>query len=366
MVKDILPQIDQWREAGKRVALATVVQVYGSAPRPLGAKLAVSEDGAIVGSVSGGCVESATAQEALDVLSTGKPRLVSYGIADETAWEVGLACGGTIEVFIEPLETDRDSMIHMMKTDHDYHGLALVTALGEANRKLLLRRTVRPGQDEPDVTVLGSLGHPALDQAAIARAQDAITARRTTRLTLSIADLDESRPQLDQQEWDLLIDVHLPQETLVIVGAVHIAIPLVAFARQLGLRTVVIDARPIFATQDRFDHADELIRRWPDEFLAEMNLNESTYVVTLTHDEKPDTPALIRALEHPVGYVGALGSRRTHAKRMSALRAAGVTDQQIARIHAPIGLDLGGRSPEEIALAIIAEIVQTRNRQGET
>ncbi len=234
---------------------------------------------------------------------------------------------------------------------------AVLTVLGgaEVGRKLLVRRVRKPDGCKPALSTVGSLGLSVLDQAAVTRAEAAMNARQTTRVSLSIED----------QEWDLLIDVHLPQETLVIVGAVHIAIPLVSFARELGLRTVVIDARSIFATQDRFDHVDELVQRWPEDALQEMTLNESTYVVTLTHDEKLDTPALICALDNPVGYIGALGSRRTHAKRVTALRAAGISDEQIARIHAPIGLDLGGRSPGEIALAIIAEIVQVRNRQGE-
>ena len=233
---------------------------------------------------------------------------------------------------------------------------AVVTALGgaEIGRKLLVRRERTPEGNDSALTAVGTFGIPALDRAAIARAAAAMDARQTTRVSLSIED----------RGWDLLIDVHAPQEALVIVGAVHIAIPLVTFARELGLRTVVIDARAIFATQDRFGHVDELIMRWPEDALQEITLNESTYVVTLTHDEKLDTPALIYALEHPVGYIGALGSRRTHAKRVTALRAAGVSDAQIARIHAPIGLELGGRSPGEIALAIIAEIVQVRNGRG--
>ncbi|MDE0312564.1 MAG: XdhC family protein [Caldilineaceae bacterium] len=231
---------------------------------------------------------------------------------------------------------------------------AVVTVLsGDAiGRKMLVRRERMADRDAPTVATTGSLGNEALEQAATSLAADAMEARRTTRITLPAED----------QNWDLLIDVHVPQERLIIVGAVHIAIPLVSFARELGLYTVVIDARPIFATQDRFGHVDELIRSWPDEALQEMKLNESSYVVTLTHDEKLDTPALICALDHPVGYIGALGSKRTHAKRVTALREAGVSDEQISRIHAPIGLDLGGRSPGEIALAIMAEIVQIRNR----
>lgn len=234
---------------------------------------------------------------------------------------------------------------------------AVVTVLSgdEIGRKLLVRRERKVEGSSSAVAATGSLGHTALDQAALARAAEAMEARRTTRISLPV----------EAQEWDLLIDVHAPQERLVIVGAVHIAIPLVSFARELGLYTVVIDARPIFATQDRFGHVDELIRSWPDEALQEMKLNESSYVVTLTHDEKLDTPALICALNSPVGYIGALGSKRTHAKRVAVLQEAGVSDEQISRIHAPIGLDLGGRSPGEIALAIMAEIVQVRNRSKE-
>jgi len=235
---------------------------------------------------------------------------------------------------------------------------AVVTTLGgpEIGSKLLVQRANAPDECGSALSSVGTLGSPALDQAAIAHAEAALEARKPTRVSLSI----------EASDWDLLIDVHAPQEVLVIVGAVHIAIPLVTFARELGLRTVVVDARTIFATQDRFGHVDELIQSWPEDALREMTLNESTYVVTLTHDEKLDTPALICALNHPVGYVGALGSRRTHAKRVTALQAAGVSEEQIARIHAPIGLDLGARSPGEIALSIIAEIMQVRNRKGES
>ncbi len=234
---------------------------------------------------------------------------------------------------------------------------AVVTVLSgdEPGGKLLVRRGRMPDGRGPSHITVGSLGDKDLEQAAAARAVEAMEARRATRISVSV----------EEREWDLLIDVHVPQETLVIVGAVHIAIPLVTFARELGLHTVVIDARPIFATQDRFDHADELIRSWPEDALQELKLNESTYVVTLTHDEKLDTPALIYALDHPAGYIGALGSKRTHAKRVAMLREAGVSDEQIDRIHAPIGLDLGGRGPEEIALSIIAEIVLVRNNRKE-
>jgi len=234
---------------------------------------------------------------------------------------------------------------------------AVVTALTgpEIGGKLLVQRARSQDGGGSEVTSTGTLGRPTLDQTAIAHAEAAMEARTSRRVSISV----------EAQERDYLIDVHAPQEVLVIVGAVHIAIPLVTFARELGLRTVVVDARTIFATKERFDHVDELIQRWPEDALQEMTLNESTYVVTLTHDEKLDTPALICALNRPVGYVGALGSRRTHAKRVTALQSAGVSEEQIARIHAPVGLDLGARSPAEIALSIIAEIMQVRNRKGE-
>jgi xanthine dehydrogenase accessory factor len=203
----------------------------------------------------------------------------------------------------------------------------------------------------PDGRVQGSLGDGAMDAVVSQRARSAMAAQRSERFTV----------ETQAGPVDVFVDVHAPSPKLIIVGAVHIAIPLVTFAKTLGFRTVVVDARSAFATPERFAHADELIARWPADALAEMDLNESTYVVTLTHDEKLDNPALVEALRHPVRYIGALGSRKTHGKRVAALKAEGVTDDEIARIHAPIGLDLGGRSPEEIALAIMAEIVAVRN-----
>lgn len=203
----------------------------------------------------------------------------------------------------------------------------------------------------PDGRRQGSLGSDSIDDAVTVRAQAAMARQHSERFILGT----------EADGVEIFVDVHAPPPQLVIVGAVHIAIPLVTFARTLGFRTVVVDARSAFATEDRFRHADELIIRWPADVLAELNLNESTYVVTLTHDEKLDNPALLAALNRPVRYIGALGSRRTHAKRVDALKAEGVTDEQLARIHAPIGIDLGGRAPEEIAVSIIAEIVQVSN-----
>lgn len=222
--------------------------------------------------------------------------------------------------------------------------VAAVTVL--AGSRLGAKMLVWPDAHE------GSLGDPAVDADALRIARAALSAQQSERFTLSPSGA----------EWDIFVDVFAPPPQLVIVGAVHIAIPLVTFAKALGFRTIVVDARRAFATPERFAHADELRIGWPGDIVRELNLNEATCFVTLTHDEKLDNPALLAALNSPVRYIGALGSRRTHAARIASLKAEGATDGQIARIHAPIGLDLGGRRPEEIAVAIIAEIVQAVNR----
>ena len=206
----------------------------------------------------------------------------------------------------------------------------------------------------PDGHCEGSLGAAQLDQETAARALVLLEEQQAARFVLEGAGVAA-------EPVDIFVDVYVPPPKLIIVGAVHIAIPLVTFAKTLGFYTVVVDARAAFATQERFGHADELIVGWPEDVLAELDLNESTYIVTLTHDEKLDNPALLVALSRPVRYIGALGSSRTHAKRVEMLKASGVSSEQIARIHAPIGLDLGGRKPEEIAVAITAEIVTVMN-----
>ena len=199
----------------------------------------------------------------------------------------------------------------------------------------------------------GSLGNGGLDEEVLRVAAAALARQQSERFAF----------RQGGNEWDVFVDVFPPPPQLVIVGAVHIAIPLVTFAKALGFRTIVVDARRAFATPERFAHADRLLIGWPADILADLNLNESTCLVTLTHDEKLDNPALLVAVNSPVRYIGALGSKRTHASRVAALKEAGATDAQIARIHAPIGLELGGRRPEEIAVAIIAQIVQVTNEK---
>ncbi len=347
-MRELLPIIDRWREEEKRVALATVVRIYGSAPLPLGAKMAVSSAGEMAGSVSGGCVEGAVVQEALACLAAGQPKLLTYGIADELAQSVGLACGGAIEVWVTPLARHHLAYRGFEDAVRAGQPAALATVLtgpGAGAALLIL----------PDGAAVGALGDVRLDDAVFARAPDLFTVLRAERLTVTT----------DAGPVELFLDVQPPPPRLWIVGAVHIATALVTFARTLGFYTTVIDPRAAFATPERFGHADALLVRWPQEVLTAANLDAAACVVVLTHDAKIDNPALVAALRSPARYIGALGARRTHAKRLDALKELGMDDAQLARIHAPIGLDIGARRPEEIALAIMAEIVAVVNGRRE-
>lgn len=340
-MREVLADIDRWREAGEKVALATVVKVWGSAPRPPGAKMAVSASGQVAGSVSGGCVEGAVVEAALEVLADGVPRLLRFGVSDETAWSVGLSCGGEIEVFVEPWPDEPEAPLAAAAARVRGNRLCgLATLLGQSPGAHLHLTADGPGA--------GSLGTPERDGALHTQSRDLLLSLRSTRIDL--ADGSE-----------VFVDVVPPPRKLVIVGAVHTAVALVSLARTLGFLTLVVDPRGIFASPERFAHADRLIAAWPQDAFLEIGLDEATAVAALSHDLKLDVPALKLALASPAPYVGALGSKKTHAKRLAALREAGIDEADLARIHSPIGLDLGGRSPEEIALSILAEIVAVLN-----
>jgi xanthine dehydrogenase accessory factor len=343
-MRDVVSEIDRWRAAGERVAVATVVRTWGSAPRREGATMAVAADGKIAGSVSGGCVETSVVEEATGVLETGRPRLLRFGVADETAWEVGLACGGTVEVFVEPLEPGVYDRLRAVIAEEGSAAVATLVA-GPEDR---LGRKLIVGDDG---TVAGSLGDPADDGPAAEAARAALAEGRSRRVRLGAEETGS----------EVFVDVLLPPPTLVVVGGVHIAIGLTRMARTLGYRTVVIDPRRPFGSEERFPHVDQLLQAWPDDALARVGLGPSTAVAVLTHDPKLDDPALRTALPSRAFYVGALGSRATQAKRRKRLLEAGLTEEQINRLHAPIGLDLGGRAPEEIALSVLAQIVAARN-----
>jgi xanthine dehydrogenase accessory factor len=344
-MRDILADIDRWREQGQPVALATVIETWGSAPRGVGAKMALTPGGEMVGSVSGGCVEGAVFEAGVEALKTGQACLLHFGVADETAWDVGLACGGSIEVFVAPLSPPVYAQVRSALIAE--RPVATVTLVrGPVN--LLGRQIVL----HEDGTAVGTLDS-GLDDDALSSARVVLAEGRSRRLTLKPSDAAEP--------IEVFVDVMTPSPTLIIVGGVHIAIALAAIARTLGYRTVVVDPRRAFGSEARFPHADRLIQAWPDEALAEIGLTRSTAVVMLTHDPKLDDPALRLALPSPAFYVGALGSRTTQAKRRQRLLDAGLSEAQLDRLHGPIGLDLGGHSPEEVALAIMAEIVAVRN-----
>jgi xanthine dehydrogenase accessory factor len=341
-MRDLLPDIDRWRAAGEKVALATVVRTWGSAPRGLGSRMALTAQ-RMAGSVSGGCVEGAVVEAGREVLATGRPRLLHFGVADETAWEVGLSCGGVIEVFVEPLDAALyDALRGELMAERRAALVEVVKGPAEAlGRTLLLRE---------DGRVEGSI--PGRDGPAREAARAALADGRSRCVALA-----------GETPLEVLVDALPPSPTLVMVGGVHIAVALTALAATLGYRTVVVDPRAAFGSVERFAQAHRVVQSWPDEALDAIGLDSSTAVAVLTHDPKLDDPALRAALASPAFYVGALGSKATQEKRRRRLLGAGVAEAQLERLHAPIGLALGGRSPAEIALAVMAQIVAERNKQ---
>ena len=327
-----------WAREGRGAALATVVETWGSAPRPVGSQLAVSGAGEIMGSVSGGCVEGAVVVEALEALEEGRPRLLSYGVSDDEAFAVGLACGGRIRVLVEPVGPapglEEALLASLVAARAEARAVAMVTDLEAWGRRLVPLAEVGA-----EVGAGGEIGAGA-DLAARFRA-------------------DRSGVEEDGRHF---VAIHNPPLRLVVVGAVHIAQPLVAMARLAGFAPFLVDPREAFGAAHRFP-GETISHDWPDAALAAHGLDARTAVVTLTHDPKLDDPAIMAALRAPVFYLGCLGSTRTHAKRVERLRVAGFTEAEIGRIHAPVGLDIGARSPAEIAVAVLAEIV-ARLRKG--
>jgi xanthine dehydrogenase accessory factor len=339
-MKEIIVDVDSWLAQGETaIAQATVLSTWGSAPRKAGAKMAFTAGGAAIsGSVSGGCVEGAVIEAGGEVLSDGRPRLLHFGVADETAWGVGLACGGAIEVFVEWLDVPTYSMAREWVIGR-VPG-AVVTVIDGPEELFGRKLALGPGG-----ATAGSLGAELVESAATLARE----ARRSTRRQLSA-------------EIELFIDVLRPSPTLVIVGGAHIAIALAQLAGIIGYRTELIDPRRAFGSAARFPHVDSLVQAWPDKAFAGAPPGPDTAVVTLSHDPKIDDSALAAALRGDAFYVGALGSRQTNARRRERLAALGFTEAQLARLHAPIGLDIGADNPEEIALAIIAEIVAAYRR----
>lgn len=334
---DPLEAAADWLAADSSVGLATVVRTWGSAPRKAGAQMCVGASGELVGSVSGGCVEGAVIQEIRELLESGGHKLLSFGVSDEDAWEVGLACGGQIELLAE-IVSDAPWLREVLESRE--RGEAVVVAIDLESGE---RSVLHPFGEAASVE-----GATAADRATAADAALFEAARTAVRE-------DRSKPWESDGASYFLHVFNTPVRVLV-VGAVHIAQPLAAMVRHAGFHVAVVDPREAFATQARFP-GTELRRAWPREALAELGIDHRTAVVTVTHDPKLDDPALQTALRSPAFYVGALGSRRTHAKRTARLREAGFSEEEIGRIHAPVGLDIGARTPGEIAASVLAEIV---------
>jgi xanthine dehydrogenase accessory factor len=309
-----------WFRAGQGSVIATVVQTWGSAPRPVGSQLAIRGDGHMEGSVSGGCVEGAVIVDGLDAIEDGTARLLEFGVSDDEAFAVGLACGGTIRVLVEPVGT-------VMPVD-------------------LLEQVVAARLARSPVAYVADLNSDAR--------RIADTGEFAERFRLDRSGVEE-----DAQTF---VAIHNPPLKMIVVGGVHIAQHLLPLARACGYDPILVDPRPAFGSPERFPDV-QILEDWPDAALLLAGLDARTAVVTLTHDAKLDDPAIKAALTSDVFYLGCLGSTRTHAKRITRLREAEFSDEQIGRIHAPVGLDIGGRSPAEIAVSVMAQIT-TRLRKG--
>jgi xanthine dehydrogenase accessory factor len=316
-MKDILSSLIEWNKKNKQAALATVLQTWGSSPRQSGAHMIVDSEGNFAGSVSGGCVETAVVQESIEVISTGRSKRIKYGVADKLAWEVGLACGGEVEIFISPISWKAISkIIHRITAGEDcWYQISLdengtISSLPSKNQ--------RRGLHFPD--------------------------------------------QSDTAE-KIILNVP-PDPEIIIVGGVNISQHLVAFAKLLEYKITLIDPRKAFANPQRFPLVEQIINLWPEEAFKKIKITTNTAIIILTHDDKIDIPAISLALNSPAFYIGALGSKKTQTRRNAVLSEMGVSAEKINLIHGPIGLDLGAKNPLEIALAITAEITAVANQKG--
>jgi xanthine dehydrogenase accessory factor len=348
-LRDILDQITKWWDSGETFGLATVVNTFRSAPRDPGAALAVSDGGEVVGSVSGGCVEGAVYELAREVCESGQPVLQTYGISEDTAFDVGLTCGGIIELFVEPVSRERFPGLGQVATAiRDEVPVAVATVVAGPG-VLGARRIIRA-----DIAT-GTLGAgDRLDEAV----DDDVRGMLAQGLTGVRHYGEHGERRLD--DLSVFVQSFAPPPRLLVFGAIDFAAAVARAGKFLGYRVTVCDARPIFATHARFPDADEVVVDWPHRYLAQTPIDPRTVICVLTHDPKFDVPLLEVALRTPAGYIGAMGSRRTHEDRLARLRDVGLTEDELARLRSPIGLDLGARTPEETAVSVAAELIQLR------
>ncbi|MBF6300992.1 XdhC family protein [Nocardia amamiensis] len=354
-MQDVLADLMTTWNAGGTAGVATVVRTFRSAPRPPGAAMVVAPDGTVGGSVSGGCVEGAVYELATDVMRTGRPALQRYGFSDDDAFAVGLTCGGIIDIFVEAISQDTFPELGEVAVDiADQRPVAIATVIEHPDADRVGRRLlIRPS------SARGTLGSARTDDAVIDDARGLLAAGRSEVLSYG------PDGQRRGEGMAVFVASHARQPRMLVFGAIDFAAAVAQQGSFLGYRVTVCDARPVFATSARFPTADEVVVDWPHRYLAAQiaagAVDSRTVVCVLTHDPKFDVPLLEVALRAPeIGYVGAMGSRRTHDQRLDRLRQAGLTDEQLARLASPIGLDLGGRTPEETAVSIAAEIIARR------
>ncbi|MEE1802787.1 XdhC family protein [Streptomyces sp. JV176] len=380
-MRDIAGSIAAWQAAGVRFALATVVRTWKSAPRGPGASMAVAENGEVAGSLSGGCVEGAVYEVAREVLATGEARLTTYGVSDGEALEAGLTCGGIVDILVRPADAPHfPGLPDVLELIAAGRPVAVAVVLpGETGETgapggsgdvapggtLVVLPAPPPPETPPAPTPAPTLTPapaPAPGTLGGARLDAAVTERARGLLAQGHTGVVHLGRHGEQRMDDLTVFVQsfAPPPRMLVFGAIDFAGAVARMGKFLGYHVTVCDARPVFATRRRFPDADELVVQWPHRFLAEHPVDASTVICVLTHDPKFDIPLLERALRTPARYIGAMGSRRTHEDRLARLREAGLSEGELARLSSPIGLDLGARTPEETAVAIMAEIIALR------
>ncbi len=347
-MRDVHAELSAIIKADGAAAMATVVRTWKSAPRPAGATMLVTEAGEAVGSVSGGCVEGALYELGQEVLADGQSRLETYGVSDDDAFAVGLTCGGILEIFVEKVSRETwpelEGVLASIRAEEPVAVATIVRGPHFVGRHLV----IRPDRRE------GSLGTDRLDDTIYDDALGMLAAGTTGFLHYG--------PEGERlgDGLDVFVSAYAPPAQMFIFGAIDFSAALVRVGKLLDYRVTICDARPVFATAKRFPEADEVVVDWPHRWLESQTVDARTVIAVLTHDPKFDVPALTLALRTPAGYVGAMGSRRTHENRLVRLRENGVTEEELARLHSPIGLDLGARTPEETAISIAAEIIESR------
>jgi xanthine dehydrogenase accessory factor len=362
-VRDILNKVTKWWESGETFGLATVVRTYRSAPRDPGAALAVSPGGEVVGSVSGGCVEGAVYELSTDVSQTGNPVLQTYGVSDDDAFAVGLTCGGIIDIFVEPVDQARfPELGDIAAAVERGEPVAVATVIGGPGqigaRRVIWGREAASGPEEDDGWHTGASGTLGSGDRLDTAVDDDVRGMLAQGLT-GIRRYGEHGERRGD-ELSVFVNSFAPPPRMLVFGAIDFAAAVARVGKFLGYHVTVCDARQVFATKSRFPDADEVIVEWPHRFLAGTSVDARTVICVLTHDPKFDVPLLEVALRTPAGYIGAMGSRRTHEDRLERLREVGLTEEEIARLRSPIGLDLGARTPEETAVSIAAELIQLR------